>query len=191
MNGFRDDAWASFKAVYGPILTVAAFVLAVFGAVYDPRAVVEVRVWWLVVVAVVLLTTAMVVGNMLQVARRLAKVRLPRVIHVDVASGPMPGGNEQTTLLLEQSELFGLGQPVTISHAEQLEQGRVFERRIGSGEVLNIQLNGLIQVRVLVMVPNQRELWQRIRQRERPTLAQIVVRPWVSINEDEAREAVE
>lgn len=56
---------------------MAAFVLAVFGAVYDPRAVVEVRVWWLVVIAVVLLTTAMVVGNMLQVARRLAKVRLP------------------------------------------------------------------------------------------------------------------
>lgn len=109
--------------------------------------------------------------------------------HVDVASGSVPGGNEQTTLLLEQSELFGLGQPVTISHAEQLEQGRVFERRIGSGEVLNIQLNGLIQVRVLVMVSNQRELWQRIRQRERPMLARIVVRPWVSINE--AREAVE
>ena len=170
---------------------MAAFVLAVFGAVYDPRAVVEVRVWWLVVIAVVLLTTAMVVGNMLQVARRLAKVRLPRVIHVDVASGSVPGGNEQTTLLLEQSELFGLGQPVTISHAEQLEQGRVFERRIGSGEVLNIQLNGLIQVRVLVMVSNQRELWQRIRQRKRPMLARIVVRPWVSINEDEAREAVE
>ena len=191
MNGFRDDAWASFKAVYGPILTVAAFVLAVFGAVYDPRTVVEVRVWWLVVVAVVFLTTAMVVGNMLQVARRLAKVRLPRVLHVDVTSGSAPGGNEQTTLLLEQSELFGLGQPVTISHAEQLEQGRVFERRIGSGEVLNIQLNGLIQVRVLGMVSNQRELWQRIRQRERPMLAQVVVRPWVSINEDEAREAVE
>ena len=69
MNGFRDDAWTSFKAVYGPILAIAAFVLALLGAIYDPRTVVEVRVWLLMVIMVVLLTVAMIVGNMLQVAR--------------------------------------------------------------------------------------------------------------------------
>ena len=186
MGGFWSDAWTSFKAIYGPILTVAAFVLALLGPFYVPGASVELRVVWLAVAGVVAAVIAMTVTNMLHAAPGLAGVRLPRVIHVDVAVPIMQGEPGPTTLLLEQSELFGLNQPVTISYSEKLETGQVFERKIGNGYVLNTQMNGLIQVRVSGTVSNHRELWQRIRSRESVVLAQMAIRPSVSIDEDES-----
>lgn len=140
---------------------------------------------WLATALAVLAVIAMTVTNMLHVARRLAKVRLPRVIHVDVAAALTHGEPEPVTLLLQQSELFGLNQPVTISYAEKLETGEVFEREIGNGRVLNVQMNGLIQVRVSGTVSNQRELWQRIRSRDSSVLGQIAIRPGIWIDEDE------
>ena len=190
MGGFWGDAWTSFKAVYGPILAVAALVLALLGPIYVPDAHIQLRVVWLTSGAIILVMVALIVTNMLYAARRLAKIRLPKVIHVDVAVAATLGGTEETTLLLEQSELFGLNQPVAISCAEQLGTGQVFERQIGTGYVLNIQMNSLIQVRVSREVSNQRELWQRIKSRELPILTQIVIRPSNAINEVDVGEAV-
>lgn len=194
MGSFWGDAWTSFKAVYGPVLTVAAFVLALLGAFYDPRTTVEIRVLWLAVILVVLLGTTMTAINMLTSARetahRLASGNLPKVLYVDV--GPTEtGGPEPVTILLDRSALFALNQFVAIRYAEPVGTGRVFERSIGTGYVLHIQIDGFIQVRVSRTVSDQTELWQRIKKCEPQTLAQVAIRPSIATNEIDTGVSVE
>lgn len=191
MGGFWGDAWTSFKAVYGPILTVAAFVLALLGPFYAPGTPVQIGVMWLAVMAVSLLTIAMTVADMLQSARRLARHRArPKVIHVTTAPAPYQGESDLVTLVLDRSSGFAPAHVVTIDYAEPFGSGQIFERRIGIGYVYNLQENGCIQIRVMKVVSNFDELWQRIRNRDLPTLAQVVVRPSVAIGDVEIGDSV-
>jgi hypothetical protein len=190
VGGFWGDAWTSFKAVYGPILIVAAFVLALLGPFYAPSAPIQLGIIWLCVVVVVLVIIAMTVGNMLQSARRLALDHLPKIKHVTVDPAFTQGEPDLITVLLERSQLFAPSYLVTINYAERLGNGLVFERQIGIGYVINVQRNGLVQVRVLKAVSNQEELWQRIRNRELSTLAQIVIRPSITIDEVDLGDSV-
>lgn len=183
MGGFWGDAWTSFKAVYGPVLTVAAFVLALLGPFYAPGAPVQIGVLWLAVVVVLGLTTAMTAINMVQSARRMIQGHTPNVVYVFVASAGTPGEPDLVTLLLGPSPGFAPFHVVTINYAEPFGIGQAFERRIGIGYVFDLQRNGGVQIRVTKMVSNQVELWQRIRNRELPILAQIVIRPSVAIND--------
>jgi hypothetical protein len=177
------DAWASFKAISGPILTGAALILALLGPLYAPAAKVQIGLIWLVVASLIAMAILLAAFNMILAARRSAGGRLPKtryaVVGGDGTVGPL-------TLVLERSDLFGFNVMVTIYHTERLERDRdeLFERLIGVGRVANIQQNGLVQVLVLVEVPTHAALWQRIRNREATVIAQIVVKP--SIPYDEA-----
>jgi hypothetical protein len=46
VDSFWQDAWLSFKAVSGPILTGAAFLLALLGPLYAPAAVISISLIW-------------------------------------------------------------------------------------------------------------------------------------------------
>jgi hypothetical protein len=82
VDSFWRDAWTSFKAVFGPILTGAAFVLALLGPTYAPAATVSLSLIWLAIVGLILLTVLLTAGNLVLVARRYARGRLPKVLHV-------------------------------------------------------------------------------------------------------------
>lgn len=182
MSRFSGDAWLAFKAVFGPILTGAAFLLALLGPLYVPDRIVRVGLIWIAVGGIVALVGALTLTNMLFEARRKCRQPLPRTITAlsEAAADPV-------TLILDPSELFGSNQFVSIYYNELLDVGRkeAFERLIGVGRVSNVQQNGLIQVMVLMELPIHSDLWQRIRNREVATLTQIVVKP--SIPYDEAQ----
>ena len=182
MSRFSGDAWLAFKAVFGPILTGVAFLLALLGPLYGPDQIVRVGLIWIAVGGIVALVGALTLTNMLFEARRKCRQPLPRTITAlsEAAADPV-------TLILDPSELFGSNQFVSIYYNELLDVGRkeAFERLIGVGRVSNVQQNGLIQVMVLMELPIHSDLWQRIRNREVATLTQIVVKP--SIPYDEAQ----
>lgn len=101
MNSFRGDAWASFKAVFGPILTGAAFLLALLGPLYVPNAPVRIGIVWIAVAGLGALTVVLTMGNLVLLARRRAQEHLPKVIH---ASVPEPGDDTfpvRVTLVME------------------------------------------------------------------------------------------
>jgi hypothetical protein len=185
VDSFWRDAWTSFKAVFGPILTGAAFVLALLGPTYAPAASVSLSLIWLAIVGLILLTVLLTAGNLVLVARRYARGRLPKVLHVSVPAGPSDGIERPLTLLRDRSDLFGISILVTIYYVEHLglRRGEVFERQIGFGRVSNIQQDGRVQVLVLAELSTHAELWQRVRNREAPTLSQIVVKPSISLDE--------
>jgi hypothetical protein len=185
VGGFWGDAWTSFKAVYGPILAVAAFVLALLGPFYAPGAPVQIGVMWLAVGAVFGLTVAMTTVDMLQSARRLARHQTSKVIHVTTDPPPFEGQSDLVTLVLDRSSIFTPAHVVTIGYAAPFGSGQILEQRIGIGYVHNLQENGFVQIRVVKMVSKPDELWQRIKNRDLPTLAQIVVRPSVAIDDVE------
>jgi hypothetical protein len=104
---------------------------------------------------------------------------------MSVPAGPSDGSERPLTLLLDRSDLFGISILVTIYYVEHLglRRGEVFERQIGFGRLSNIQQDGRVQVLVLAELSTHAELWQRVRNREAPTLSQIVVKPSISLDE--------
>ena len=176
MDSFWQDAWKSFKAVSGPILTGAAFLLALLGPLYAPAATLAISLIWLAAVGLIVLAVLLAMLNMVLAARRAAGGRLPKTRDVVLAA---EGTTGTVTLVLDRSALFGFNALVTIYHVERLDQGRedVFERLIGVGRISNIQQNGLIQVQMLVEMPLHAELWQRVRNREASVIGQLVVKP--------------
>jgi hypothetical protein len=176
VDSFWQDAWKSFKAVSGPILTGAAFLLALLGPLYAPAAALAISLIWLAAVGLIVLAVLLAMLNMVLAARRAAGGRLPKTRDVVLAA---EGTTGTVTLVLDRSALFGFNALVTIYHVERLDQGRedVFERLIGVGRISNIQQNGLIQVLVLVEMPLHAELWQRVRNREASVIGQLVVKP--------------
>jgi hypothetical protein len=183
VDSFWRDAWASFKAVFGPILAGAAFVLALLGPLYAPAAVTQVSLLWLAVSGLVAMAVLLAALNMVLAARRGASGRLPKTRYAHVGS---EGATGPVTLVLDRSELFGFNVVVTIYYNKRLEQNRdeVIERLIGVGRVANVRQNGLVQVIVLVELPTHVKLWERIRNRDATAIAQVVVKP--SIPYDEA-----
>ena len=129
-----------------------------------------------------MLTILLTAGNLVLNARRYARGRLPKVLHVSVPTGPSDDVGGPLTLLLDRSDLFGVSILVTIYYVERvgLRRGEVFERRIGIGRVTNIQQNGLVQIQLLTEVSTHADIWQRIRNRETATLSQSVVKPSVA-----------
>ena len=73
MNRFSGDCWLAFKAVSGPILTGAAFLLALLGPLYVPDQIVRVGLIWIAVGGIIALVGAMTLTNMLVVARRRSR----------------------------------------------------------------------------------------------------------------------
>jgi hypothetical protein len=185
VDSFWRDTWTSFKAVFGPILAGAAIVLALLGPLYAPATVVHISLIWFAVAGLLGLTVLLTAANLVMVARRYARGRLPRAVHASVPASPDGGPPRPIILVLEPSDLFGVNIFVTIYYVERLDRGRdkVFERAIGIGRVANIQQNGLIQVLVLREAPNHVELWQRIRNHDATVLPQIVIKPSIDFNE--------
>ena len=169
-----QDLWASFKAVFGPVATMAALALAVWGGLYPPAATVQVSVIWIVVAVIVFATTLLSSWNMVTVARRQARAELPRTL----GAFPVVGGN--ATLLLDRSELFGFNVLVAIYYTETVGgRAGTLERLIGVGRVSNVQQNGLIQVTVLREFEGHEERWRTILARDATPLEHIVVKPSV------------
>lgn len=179
MGPFGKDAWASYKAVVGPLATAAALLLALLGSFWDPGIKVPIGLIWLAALLLVVISIFATLVNMTLTARRNAKAGPPRAIHAFTAA---PG--DPVTLVFGASSLFGVNIFVTVYYIESLGSGQreVFERMIGVGHVINIQEDGLVQVLVLREMPAHAELWQRIRNRETATLGQVIVKPSISIN---------
>ncbi len=175
MDSLWRDAWTSFKAVFGPILTGAAFVLALLGPFYAPAASVSLSLFWVATGGLILLTVLLTAGNLVLVARRYARGRLPKVLYArPVPAGPSDGRGRPLTLLLDRSDLFTISILVTIYYKAEhlgLRRGEVFERQIGFSRVSNIQQDGRVQVLVLAELSTHADL------------SQIVVKPSISFDE--------
>jgi hypothetical protein len=84
-----------------------------------------------------------------------------------------------------RSGQFGVNILVTVYYEEHLtgEQGDVIEESIGIGQVVNIQKNGLIQVRGLKEGLHHAALWNRIRDREMAILQHVIIKPSFDFND--------
>lgn len=185
MGGIGQDLWQSFKAVSGPIATIAALGLAVWGGLYPPAAVIQVRVVWLVVVVLVVATVLLTAWNMVAVSRREARNRLPRTRTAFLVGDEGPDELVPVIILLDRSDLFGVNLLVAIYYNEPLAVGSPehFERLIGVGRVANVQRDGRVQVLVLRELPAHAESWQRIRRRDADAIGRVVVKPSVPYDE--------
>nr|WP_294506136.1 hypothetical protein [uncultured Rhodopila sp.] len=114
-------------------------------------------------------------------ARRIARADPPKAVYVHVPQARDGEEDQPVTLIMGRSRQFGVNIFVTVYYEEGLGAGsdEILERAIGIGRVVNIQENGLIQVRVLREVSNQSGLWQRIRSCERAILSHVVIKPSV------------
>ena len=98
----------------GPILTGAAFVLALLGPWYAPNTTVQIGLLWIVVGGLIAFVVLLTAGNMVAITRRQSRGMLPRVRHAFVDEHA-PGGSESpVTLLLDRSELFVINYLVTV-----------------------------------------------------------------------------
>ena len=181
MGGFWRDAWASFKATYGPVLTVVAFGLTLAAFFYVPGAAATIGWKWLILAAALLVILVFTAWDMLASARRAARGRLPRTIAAVATSGDGEVEASPVLLVLEPSNLFGHNALVSIYYNEQLavSQEHGFELLIGYGRVSNVQGNGLIQVTILAELPRRADIWGRIRNRDPATLREVLVKPSV------------
>lgn len=177
MGGFWRDAWASFKATYGPVLTGVAFALALAAFFYVPGAAVTIGWKWLILAAALFVILVFTAWDMLASARSAARARLPRTLDAVDSGAKADRGAVPLLLLLESSSLFGPGVLVSVFHNERRSEKRILERLIGLGYVLNVQADGLIQVEILAETPHQAEIWRRIKSREISALREIVVKP--------------
>jgi hypothetical protein len=179
-----QDLWASFKAVFGPVATIAALMLAIWGGLYPPAATVQIRVIWIVVAVIIVSMVLLVSWNMTMMARAQARDRLPRTRAARV-SGDAEPGTADLTLLLDRSDWFGTGLAVSIYFFEEIQDGSGlgFERLIGLGKVDSVQESGRIQVLVVRELEGYAELWQRIRRQDAATIARVVVKPSVPYHE--------
>jgi len=178
-----QDLWASFKAVFGPVATVAALALAVWGGLYPPAAAIQISIIWIVVAVIVVIMALATAWDMVATARRHVRQRLPGVrAALLLGEDPAVPAAAPVTLLLDRSELFGSNLLVTIFYNQPLRGGPAesVERPIGVGRVSNIQQDGRIQILVLLERAAEAETWQRIRCDEVATLAHIVVKPSVA-----------
>lgn len=114
----------------------------------------------------------------------MAQPNPPRAVYIVL---PVTGDatNQTLILVMERSRQFGVNILVTVYYEESLAAGRaeIFERTIGIGRVINIQENGLIQVRLLREVSNHGDLWQRIRNRDTTTLSNVIIKPSIDFND--------
>ena len=94
MGPFGTDAWASYKAVVGPLATAAALALALLGSFWDPGIKISIGLIWLAVLLLVAVSLFTTLVNMTFVARRNAKAGPPRAIHAFAA-----GSAEAVTLV--------------------------------------------------------------------------------------------
>jgi hypothetical protein len=69
MGGFWRDAWASFKATYGPVLTVVAFALGLGAFFYAPGATATIGWNWLILAFALLAVVVFTASDMLVTAR--------------------------------------------------------------------------------------------------------------------------
>lgn len=84
-----------------------------------------------------------------------------------------------------RSGLFGVNILVTIYYEEHLTSahGDVIEESIGIGQVINIQKNGLLQIRVLKEGTNHAALWKRIRERDVAVLSHVIIKPSIDFSD--------
>lgn len=183
MESLWRDTWASFKAVSGPVLTGAGFVIAIFGPLYLSGTSVQINIIWLVVGLLATLALTLTAANMVMVARRLARPDISRAKRLLVRSGTADE-KQLVTLVMGRSRQFGLNVLVTIYHEESLsaETSEILEQAIGIGLVINTQDNGLIQVRVLREEVIHAQLWTRIRDSVMSVLRHVIIKPSIDFN---------
>lgn len=184
MDGFWRDAWASFKATYGPVLTVGGFVLALVAFFVAPGATINFAWNWLILIVALGCVAVFVLGDMLATARAQASnYRSPKAL--SAFAGDTEGDTTPLTLVLEPSRALSPNVFVSIYHRESLAgpSRQDLERLIGVGRVATVTEGGLIQVVVLAELPRPPDVWRRIRGRDADTLRRILVKLSVPFGE--------
>jgi hypothetical protein len=185
MSGVWKDIWTSLKTVWGVTAPTVALGLAILGSLWDPGIKVQIGVIWLAVIALIIVSALATAIKMVLETRRSAQPNPPRAVYVHVLPATADATNQALILVMERSRQFGVNILVTVYYEEGLAVGRaeIFERTIGIGRVINIQENGLIQVRLLREVSNHGDLWQRIRNRDTATLSNVIIKPSIDFND--------
>lgn len=169
--------WDSFKAVQG-------FFLALFGVVVSFVAwTVLPNEKWSIDVKYVLFTVVFVVFVLLVLTNffiTLAKIIICKEFEIERLKGlSLPAvvdsyfneSSNELYLVLDKSEIFSYGSSVAIYG----KFGK-YEVLIGFGVVHNIQGNGLVQIKVIDIEPQQNSVFQNIRNKTPGTLPEIIVK---------------
>ncbi len=165
--------WTCFRSTTGFLTGVVALALGFILWLAKPTTTVPLPCVIFTAVLVVWIIAALF--ESVRVAFRGIRAPLPEV-KISYEE-PRPGGGTDFVLLMEPSELFSHGIGVSIFSLS----AEGYERFIGFGQVLNIQDNGKIQVRVGSLFPGLDELEAKIRGRETLTLKSLRVKPSMPI----------
>ena len=170
-QSFWKRFWWSTRRSYGAFVIVLSLPTAIFLWQSPPTT----RVPLGIVIVASMLGVAVLVtfAHMAFSAIQEHSGRLPRVIHSRKGTGAFK--DYLVVCLLEQSELFSHGVAVSFYFKDSGE----FEVLIGTGLVLNVQVDRRIQVGLTKALTGQKHTVDKLRENNSDTLQRLIVKPSV------------
>ncbi len=174
MPNLLSSLWDSLKRIKLALVVDMAFLLAFWAMLIDPSKMVHVEARWLILGAIFLVfgftSIIIILWDLLLVTRKESKRgHFPRVLQ----SYKIP----YLVLALEQSDLFSVGDMVSVFHKD----AQRFETQIGIGWVSVVQPEErLIQITVSVAFQERANTWDMIMLNDKQALEAIVVKPNIS-----------
>lgn len=163
--------WLSFRGVRGTFLGLAGLALAVAAWFIPPTE--KVPLSWFVITLLLALAVVTTLLEAIRIARAHAVSPLPRVrlafpFDATVQDSPV-------ILMLDASPIFAFGLVVSVFIIEQDQ----YERFFAQGIVLNIQDDGLIQVKIDRSTPDSASTMDSLRKQSASVLPRLRVKPYV------------
>ena len=162
---------SSGKAYGGPLAILSGGPLALLLWIFPPAT--QVPLGIIIVSSMLGFAVLLTLGHMAYSAIQELQGRLPRVINS--RKGEDAFKSYPVVCLLEQSELFNHG----VAVAFYFKGADEFEVLIGIGRVLNVQDDRRIQVGLNQVVKGQKAIVEKLRENNRETLRQLIVKPSV------------
>lgn len=150
--------------IWATIVTILLAVLT-FSAIPSNR---DVSLGWFIILILIFLFIFLLLLRISWLVYSDTSMKMPKVKH---ARQPHPN---KGLLLLEPSGIFSHNNLVAIYYFEN-----ELEVSIGVGEVINIQENHLIQIRVQNTSDAHNELWTKIYNNDAAAISRLIVKPYL------------
>ncbi len=171
MSKYKNFIYNSFKEINGYVLTGIGFIITFLFWIYKPTDTISYKIFIPTIVTFVILLIIF-----LKLSYSLYQNNqniLPKVIRG--INPPKFQKGAKALLLLNKSEIFSQDALVTVFHNDE-----GYERYIGSGFVLSIQEDGIIQVIVFESLDNNdKTIWDKVTSNESLILEKIIIKPTI------------
>lgn len=165
------EIYESYRRVGGNISTLVAISIAVLG--FFLTGLEKIHVGWFILSGIIALFSGSVLIDFAVRSYAASKRSLPSV--KSSANPGKPYSDAYALLIVEPSDMFGQNSVVSI-----YEKKNDFEKLVGTGYVLTVQEDGLIQVLVIDShTGNSSDLWDDVKSKKVDVLGSLMVKPTI------------